>query len=87
MSETADPPKAPAATPPMPPRLGLGRIWFAIYAVIALVFASAAAYMHVAQNVPLMQPQVLFPSLGAVWFVIRAALALRAPAGGSHARG
>ncbi|MBU6371691.1 MAG: hypothetical protein KJS97_03100 [Alphaproteobacteria bacterium] len=87
MSETSDPqaPQTPAAAPPA--RLGMGRIWFAIYAAIALVFAGAAAYMHIVQKAPLMQPQVLFPSLGAVWFVIRAALALRAPTGGSHARG
>lgn len=78
MSESADHHTAPTPAAAPPARLGMGRIWFAIYAAIALVFAGAAAYMHVAQNVPLMQPQVLFPSLGAVWFVIRAVLALRA---------
>ena len=79
--ETSAPTSAPAAR-----RMGVGLIWAAIYAVIALVFTAAAAYMHVVKATPLMQPQVLFPSLGAVWFFIRAALALRAPGGGSDAR-
>jgi hypothetical protein len=43
-----------------------------VYAAIAALFAGAAAYMHVVQKAGLMQPQVLFPSLGAVWFGFRA---------------
>lgn len=83
----SDAPNTSAPAPaPAPRRMGVGLIWAAIYAVIALVFTAAAAYMHVVKAAPLMQPQVLFPSLGAVWFFIRAALALRAPGGGSDAR-
>lgn len=68
-------------------RTGTGKVWAAIYAAIAIVFVSAAGYMHIGQRLGLMEPQVLFPSLGAVWFGIRAALALRAQPGGSDARG
>jgi hypothetical protein len=69
-------------TPPPVRRLGAGPLWAALYGVIALVFVAAATYMHAVQKVGLMQPQMLFPSLGAVWFIIRAALALAGARGG-----
>jgi hypothetical protein len=50
------------------------RMWAFIFAVVALGLCGMAYYMHVIRGVGLMQPQVLFPSLGAVWFFIRAFL-------------
>ena len=55
----SDAPDTSAPAPaPAPRRMGVGLIWAAIYGVIALVFAGAAAYMHVVKAAPLMQPQV-----------------------------
>jgi hypothetical protein len=43
-----------------------------IYIAICMALAGAAAYMHMVQGVRLMDPRVLFSSLGAVWFFFRA---------------
>jgi hypothetical protein len=50
------------------------RMWAFVYAIVALGLCGMAYYMHVVRGISLMQPQVLFPSLGAVWFFIRAFL-------------
>jgi hypothetical protein len=84
MSEAAPPPSASESASTPARRFGAGPLWAGLYGVIALVFVAAATYMHAVQKIGLMQPQVLFPSLGAVWFVIRAALALAGAAPGGR---
>jgi Flp pilus assembly CpaE family ATPase len=43
-----------------------------VYVAIAVGAAALAFYLHTAMGHRLMSPQVLFPSLGAVWFAFRA---------------
>jgi hypothetical protein len=68
----------PPAKPPLPDRLAVqgaqmqARLWAFIYLAIALGAAAMAYYLHTAMGARLMSPQVLFPSLGAVWFGFRA---------------
>ncbi len=69
---------APTEKPPLPDRLaGAGaqmraRLLAFVYVAIALGLAAMAFYLHTAMGHRLMSPQVLFPSLGAVWFAFRA---------------
>jgi hypothetical protein len=49
-----------------------GRLLAFVYIAIALGMAGIAYYLHIAMGHRLMSPQVLFPSLGAVWFAFRA---------------
>jgi hypothetical protein len=64
--------------PPLPQRLAAqgaqmqGRLLGFAYVAIALGAAGIAFYLHTAMGHRLMSPQVLFPSLGAVWFAFRA---------------
>lgn len=46
--------------------------WAWLYVAVAVTAAVAAAIAHLVYEIGLMQPQVLFPSLGAVWFGFRA---------------
>ncbi|MFZ4069632.1 MAG: hypothetical protein ACOYJ6_05940 [Caulobacterales bacterium] len=77
---------APTEKPPLPDRLaGEGaqmraqmraemraRLLAFAYVAIALGLAAMAFYLHTAMGHRLMSPQVLFPSLGGVWFAFRA---------------
>jgi hypothetical protein len=73
---------APTEKPPLPDRLaGEGaqmraemraRLLAFVYVAIAFGVAAMAFYLHTAMGHRLMSPQVLFPSLGAVWFAFRA---------------
>ena len=76
-----------APAPATPPRIDLNPLLTGLYVVVALVFAASAGYMLFVQKRAVAEPQVLFPALGAIWFSVRAALALRGRSGGSDARG
>lgn len=62
--------------PPADERVARGaqmnaRLLAFVYLAIALGLAAMAFYLHTAMGHRLMSPQVLFPSLGAVWFGFR----------------
>lgn len=73
MASDAPPPEKPR----LPQPISLGGGWGFLYALLAIGFFGAGAYLHFGRGVALTEPSIVVAALGGIWFVARAVMTLR----------
>jgi hypothetical protein len=67
----------PPEKPRIPQPISIGGGWTFLYAILAVAFFGAGAWMVLARGVALTEPAVLVSGVGGLWFVARTMMTMR----------